>query len=710
MITVNTRTLTAGLAVALCTASVLATENNNETENDRELEAAENALETVVVTAKSYRTTGTKSDLPAMQAPMSFEVYSADLLNLRQVDSVNDALRYVAGITPENRATVTIFDQYNIRGFESSRNFYDGLALQTNNLWNLTPQVDAFATDSVEVLKGPTSVLYGSAPPGGMINQVAKQPMDGQYTHLRLRAGSFALRELGVDHNGELGQSVNYRLIALGRERDGQMRTTQEERYVFAPSATWRASSATTIQFNAYYQDDPAMIPSTPLPGPGTVFAAEFGELDAKAYAGDANWNSLAREVTMLGYKLNHEFSDALTFLQKFRHTEATLLQRNTYHQALNGAELIRNAYLTDEAISGYAVDNQIAWHLEMGGLQHKFLFGLDYQTLGSDIIYQDTFGVGTPTINLAQPNYRQMQRDAITENFQYRQTNDIAQQQLGLYAQNEMRLGSFTVLANLRRDKFTSEDNADFGGAPGTTDIDQQETSGRLAGIYAFSSGWAPYISYAESFEPTAGVDTFTGEAFKPTTAKQIEAGAKFQNSASTVAFTAALFDIAQQNVVVNTPDFLQRTQRGELSSQGIELALTARISEAIELITSYGYQNVEVSDNPLDTSLEGKSPVWVSDQQASLWGTYYFHPAASFSLGLRHIGESQVDALNTATVPSYTLLDVAGQFAINSSVSLALSVSNLADKRYVGACFDRNNCWMGAARNAELSLNVNF
>lgn len=129
---------------------------------------AEIALPEVVVSGSGYRTTGTKSDLTPMQAPMSYEVYDNELLTARQVDSVNEALRYVPGVTPESRSTVTIFDQYTIRGFESYRNYYDGLPLQYNGLWNLVPQVDVFATQSVEVLKGPTSVLYGSAPPGGM--------------------------------------------------------------------------------------------------------------------------------------------------------------------------------------------------------------------------------------------------------------------------------------------------------------------------------------------------------------------------------------------------------------------------------------------------------------------------------------------------------------------------------------------------------------
>ncbi|CAN0586394.1 unnamed protein product, partial [Laminaria digitata] len=151
--------LTGALLLALCQSTAVAAEENTP------------ALEELVVYGAGYRTTGTKSDLLPMDAPMSYEIYDGELLARRQVDTVNEALRYVPGVTPENRGTVTIFDQYTIRGFDSYYNYYDGLPLQYNNLWNLVPQVDAFATETIEILKGPTSVLYGSAPPGGMVNQ-----------------------------------------------------------------------------------------------------------------------------------------------------------------------------------------------------------------------------------------------------------------------------------------------------------------------------------------------------------------------------------------------------------------------------------------------------------------------------------------------------------------------------------------------------------
>jgi len=438
------------------------------------------------------------------------------------------------------------------------------------------------------------------------------------------------------------------------------------------------------------------------------VAAADWGALDSDAYAGDKNWNNVDKTVTLLGYKVNHQLTDSLTFLQNARYTDGELLQRNTYHFSPAGQVLNRSAYRTDESIEGFTVDNQLAWEVALAETRHKFLFGIDYQQLDSDVTYRDTFGTATPTIDLANPDHDQFDVSTIEDNFVYTQTNDIEQEQLGFYLQDEIQWRALTVLANLRRDHYESTDKADFNGAPGTTEIDQEETTGRLAAIFALTNGWSPYASYATSYEPTSGTDSNTGKAFEPTTAEQYEVGLKF--SRGDTEFTAAVFDITQENVVVNTPDFLQKTQTGEVTSEGFELALRTRLTDSFDLQASYNKQDVEVSKNPLNPSLVGKTPVWVADKQASLWTTHYVNNNLDISFGVRHVGESQVDAQNTDTVPSYTLVDMATSYAINDKARLGLTVNNLTDKRYVGACFDSNNCWMGNERSAELSMHVDW
>ncbi|MDY0963727.1 TonB-dependent siderophore receptor [Massilia sp. CFBP9026] len=669
----------------------------------------------VVVTATGYRTTGTKSDLKPLEAPMSYEVYDTELLSARQADSVNEALRYVPGVTPESRATVTIFDQYTIRGFESYRNYYDGLPLQYDGLWNLVPQVDAFATGSVEVLKGPVSVLYGSAPPGGMVNQTAKQPHSKQETTVRARVGTNALRELALDATGPLSKDVDYRLVALARERDGQQATTEEERRLVAPSVTWRIGASTRLNVNLYYQDDPALIPSTPLPAVGTLHDAPYGRLDADAFAGDAGWSGMQRETTLAGWKFEHAFNDKASFLQNFRYTKANGFQRNTYNNGLapDDRTLRRSAYFTDEEMHGWVIDNQFALRFDTGPLRHRVLAGLDYQRLRTGVGYGDTLGTATPSIDLGAPNHHLFDTAALPFGF-YTENHAIRQSQLGLYLQDEARVGALTLLAGVRRDRYRSEDDArtSYDGFPsaGITEIRQYRTSGRVAAIYQLGNGLAPYLNYSTSFEPTSGVDTETGEAFKPTTAKQFEGGLKYRSQDGATQLTAAYFDIKKRNVVVNTPDFGKYTQNGEVRSKGMEVSWNQAITDRLDLTLGLTHLDMQVTENEQNTALVGKTPVWVAEKQASLWVNYKPLDRLDLSAGARYVGESQMDALNTGIVPSYTVFDAAAMFRLDKTWRIGLTASNLGDKRYVGACFDTDNCWMGAERSVELSLHATF
>lgn len=707
----------AGVPAAVAAAPVADAEAVADEAQVTDSAQADEAVEHLLVVGSGYRSTATKSSLTAFEAPMSVSVIDQELLAMRQADSVNAALRYVSGITPESRSTVTIFDQYTIRGFESYRNYYDGLPLQANGLWNLYPQVDAFATDSIEVVKGPTSVLYGSAPPGGMVNQIAKQPTAVAATTLRARTGSNALAELALDSTGPLaGDDLNYRVIALGRDQDGQQQTTEEQRLLFAPSLAWQPTARTSLITSLYYQRDPQMIPSTPLPALGTLYPASYGELEADAYAGDQNWNSYDRDVLMAGYKLSHQLTSDWSLLQNFRYTDAEALQRNMYNNGLasDGRTLLRSAYFTDEAMDGWVIDNQLAGNLRLLASDHRLLLGIDYQTLDSTVAYGDTLGTDTPAIDLANPDYRQVDAAALPVDY-YSEQHRIKQRQLGFYLQDEVAIGQLTLVAGLRHDRYDSSDDVAnvYAGFPygSQTEIDQSETSGRLAAIYALPFGLSPYLNYSESFEPTSGVDSLTGAAFKPTTAKQYEAGLKYQRDG--VQLTAAWFDLIKQNVVVNSADYMRYTQTGEIESKGLELEGRADLGAHLELIANYSYLDMAITDNDLDPALVGNTPVWVADQQASLWANYYLDallPGVMVGAGWRYVGDSYLDAANSDSVPGYSLIDVAASYAISDSYLLGLSVSNLSDKRYVGACWDASNCWMGAERSMELSLTASF
>ena len=695
------------LAIAVATSPVA------QEQEDESLEHIE------VNPMQSYRSTATKSSLRPIDSPVSISVIDQELLQLRQAQTVSEALRYSSGVTTESRPTITIFDQFTIRGFDTYQTFYDGLPLLSNNSWNLYPQVDSFATESLEILKGPASSLYGLVPPGGMINQVAKYPKDENETLIRAAVGSDSLFELGLDTTGQLTDNARYRVVALGRKQDGFQDTTENERYTIAPSVTIDLSKATELTLSAYYQDDPQMVPSTPLPGVGTLYEAPYGKLDASVYAGDENWNSYSREVLMLGYKLNHEFNDNWSVLQKFRYTDADALQQNTYHSGTptDDIYLTRSAYLTDEEIDGVTVDTQVAGFVQTGDLAHNLLFGVDYQNSDSTVAYRDTSTTDTPELDLSNIDNDLFDVSSLPLDF-YQEDHVIDIEQIGFYLQDEIRIDNFTFLLNGRYDQFESTDVAanvyagfEYGS---TTEIDQNEFSGRVAAMYTFDSGWRMYANYSESFEPVSGTDSVTGEAFKPTTADQVEVGTKYISGDGATTFTGAYFVLTKQNVVVNTSDFAQYTQNGEVESKGVELELSTKVTNALSLQANATLLDLEVTEDTLDPDVVGKTPVWVAEESASVWANYFFDDALDglmLGAGVRYVGETQADKYNTDTVPSYTLVDAVLSYDMPEyDLKLTGSVSNLTDKEYVGACYDTNNCWYGAQRRFEVGIEKRF
>ncbi|MFT7338354.1 MAG: iron complex outermembrane receptor protein, partial [Marinobacter maritimus] len=336
-------------------------------------------LDELAVYGDTYRSTATKTSLQPEDTPQSISVLDQQALQMRDADSVAAALRYSPGVNTELRGgAVGRLDLFSIRGFINYQNYYDGMQLLYND-WNLQPQIDLLAVEQVEVFRGPTSTLYGSMPPGGMVNLISKKPTAGSSNKIELATGSRNLNEASVESSGQLGNpDLSYSLVGLARTRDGQAETAEEERYMVAPSLDWQISDDTLVNFNLYYQKDPEMGIYTSLPASGLFLSNPNGELDTDAFSGDSNWNQFEKEVLLAGYKINHNINNNWNFLQNFRYTDAEAFQTNTYGTGLaaDGRTLSREAYLTDEATTGFTIDNQVSGRFQTGAAEHNLLVG----------------------------------------------------------------------------------------------------------------------------------------------------------------------------------------------------------------------------------------------------------------------------------------------------------------------------------------------
>ncbi|MCJ8338676.1 MAG: TonB-dependent siderophore receptor [Pseudomonadales bacterium] len=698
-------TLTVAIAAGICTTNIQAADTDSE-------------ISTLVVYGGTYRNTASKSALDPEETPQGITILDREHLDKRAADSINKALRYAPAVNTELRGgSVTRMDQFNIRGFSNDVNFYDGLPLQYND-WNLQPQIDAATLEQIEIFKGPTSVLYGSMPPGGMVNIIAKQPSAESKNSVEVSTGTQKLRRASISSQGKLADSeqLSYTLTAVAKHQDGQAVTSKEKRYALATAVNMQVTEDTLVNFNLYHQQDPAAGIYNAHPSAGTVFSNINGQLPTDSYAGDANWNTYDRDVTLIGYKISHNINDDWSFLQNVKYMDAEVLQKNTYSTSLDADQrtLNRRAYLTDESSSSFAMDNQLSGKITVGKLEHNVLIGADVAKLNSKIKYED---VATASIDLFNPNHHLIDPNMDISNSVYSSDFTITKKQVGVYLQDQIRIDNLVLIAGGRYDNFKSTEKGKKYNATVDTELKQHQFSGRIGALYTFNNGISPFASYAQSFEPVSGSDK-NGNAFVPATADQIEIGLKYSPLENDTAITVSAFRIVKDKNITRDPDggAYDKIQAGEITSQGIELAISTALSTNLSMDFNATLMDMEFTK---DSDLQGKTPIWVAEESASLWLNYDLPNAlladSQMGLGVRYVGKTQLDTQNSGTVPGYTLVDLSFSTELGNmnknltGANFNLSVNNLFDKRY-GSCYDANNCWFGAARSIEAKLKFPF
>ncbi|EAR10801.1 TonB-dependent siderophore receptor [Reinekea blandensis] len=685
---------------------------------------ANEVLDLLEVTAEVYRNTATKTALEPEETPQGISVIDGDQIKAHDADTLSQALRYAPGVTTEVRGgAVTLFDTFTIRGFGVNRSYYDGLVLPYLNGWNLQAQIDPVAIEQVEVFKGPTSVLYGTMPPGGMVNIISRAPTRTPETQIDLSAGSHQHVSAAIDTAGALGNTdLSYRLIAKGSHRAGQVDTTEEQTYLIAPSVDWQVSERTLINLNAYYQNDPAMGMNSAIPASGMLYDNPNGTTDPTTFVGDKNWNKLSREVFRVGYKLSHTLADDWTFLHNGAYTDASLAQKNTYHRSAsfdeNTGTLGRNIYSTDETLTGLTLDNQLSGRLFTGPVEHNLLLGLDYQQLKGNADYREfqTSNSDFYLFNIFEPNNDLLDPDTLTE--VYQQDDDVSVQQLGAYAQNQLRWQNLVLIAGARYDDYQSESIVTAASTT-KTEADHQQWSYRVGALYELAYGAAPFASFATSFEPATGQDD-EGNGYDPELGQQIEAGVKFVSGNEAVNLSGSYFHITKSDALVANPadPYGAQLQVGELVSKGVELGSRVALSPDWTVQAGYAYTDMTITDDA-NGGLEGKTPIWVPEHSAQLWTQYRLSrgwlQGTRLGGGVRYVGDMQIDSVNSDTVPASTVYDLSVGYELAyllpmlDGSSINLMVNNVTDETTY-RCYDTDNCWYGAERTVTANLNLAF
>jgi iron complex outermembrane receptor protein len=587
-----------------------------------------------------------------------------------------------------------------IRGFEAWDRYSGKGAFYLNGLRTPNGAYEPYGLERIEVMRGAASILYGQGQPSGIVNLVTKRPTEQPVREVMLQGGSFDRKVGAFDLGGPANddKTLLYRFTGLIRDANSQIDFSKDDRVFFAGAVTWRPTDATNIMIYGNYQKDRYRYNSG-LPPQGSVLPNPNGRIPLTRFLGEPRSDLMnTHEEASIGYNAEHRTDIGWTFRQNFRYDHGsnyrnvlTLLGLQADLRTANRAH-----FYTPRFESALAVDNQAELKATTGPLTHTLLVGLDYRrTSYREKDYWDM----APPIDVYSPVYGQ---PLAPTPFDWDQTNTL--QQTGLYLQDQIKLDRWILTLGGRYDRATTKayDNLL------NTDADQQRDRAftKRAGLgYELEFGLVSYVGYAESFDPLSGT-TFDGTPFKPETGTLHEAGLKFQPQGTNMRLTAAIFDLRRQNVLAPDPDpthLFESIQIGEVTSRGLELEAVASLTNNLNLTAAYTYNDVKITKSSNIDDTLGKRPIATPRHMASLWADYTIREGAlnglGFGGGVRYVGASAGDDLNTFEVPAYTLVDAMIRYDVNNW-RFSVNATNLFDKYYVPACYSKAVCAAGHTR----------
>ncbi|AUU89173.1 ferrioxamine B receptor FoxA [Phytobacter diazotrophicus] len=666
--------------------------------------------ETVVVTSQ-MQSGATKLETPDIETPQSVSIVTRQQYEEQGATSVRQAVGYTPGVYANQIGASNRFDYIVLRGFSdgSLDNIYlDGLKMMGDTNSHSSLVVDPWFLDSIEVVRGPASVLYGRSSPGGIVALNSRKPSFDPGGEIKVFAGNNNQRGAAFDVTGPVDDNdrVAVRLTGMTRYADSQFDPLKEERYALMPSLTWRITDSTRLDLMAYLHRDPEGGSHSGLPYEGTVVPHAGQKISNTFYEGEDDYDKYDRRENMVGYNFEHAFDSGWSVRQKLRYLHTKVNLNQVYAAGwLNDTELNRGYSGSDEKMNAITLDNQLDGSVETGPVNHRLLMGVDYQRRSNNVAgYYGAF----PAIDAFNPVYG-ADPDYIT---QY-SSEKHKLEQTGIYVQDQMSLNKWRLTLGGRHDQVKVTNVNKLNDTSDT--LDQGHYSSRAALLYLFDNGIAPYVSYSTAFTPTSFTDE-NGKILEPMKGKQWEAGLKFEPEGTQTMYSASVFRINQKNIATKEEPTDPYRSIGEIESEGVELEAVGQLTDSLRLQAAYTYTDIRYKKSSPEE--QGKRAVYAPRNQASAWLSYDVKSGPLDGLtvgsGVRYVNGLTSDRQNTHTLPSYTLVDLAVGYDLSKvglkGLSAQVNVNNLTDKSYIAACNSLSYCYFGAERSIVGSLSYKF
>ncbi len=616
---------------------------------------------------------GGKVATSLLNTPASVSVITEKEVEQRSASTTEELLQYTPGVITDYYGTDDRNDYFLIRGFQATT-YRDGLTLGSMRGVREEP----FAYERVEVLRGANSTLFGPADPGGSVNFVTKQPRFNRFGEVYATYGSFNHMETGLD-TGDANEdkTLAYRFTGKFQDSDREYDHSQDDNNFLMGGLTWAPTAFTsaTLVVDHLRQDN------TPNSG-GYPMDREY---DRDEFFGEPSYNFHDVERTNVSANFTHDFDNGFVLRSNLRHSDLSDEYGYVYISDASGhtGTVVDRGYLGSDSEAEQLNGNlMLQYDARFENIDSSSTVGVEYLDASAENV--SVYG-SAASIDVSNPIYRGVSPAIVYQDKDQDSTikSVFLQQNLSFYER-------FIVTVGVRNDSMDVSETDHLYGTKTSDDFSENSFRGALT--YIVNDEVSTYVSYVESVAPPEVGTT-------PERGKQYEVGVKYSPLAINALFSAAVYELTQEDVataVVQSNGLIEQQTVGEQRVRGLDLEAKAELTENLSLIGGYSYMDTEVLRGALQSwtgsgyeavSIKGNELVSVPKHSASLW-SYYSVPGTDVSVGLgaRYVGSYYFgDFNNTGESDSTTLFDAAFNYQIAKGTDLAVNVSNLFDEQHV-------------------------
>ncbi|HEY4540997.1 MAG TPA: TonB-dependent siderophore receptor [Noviherbaspirillum sp.] len=625
-----------------------------------------------------------KTPVPLRDIPQSITVINRAVLEAQNATSLTEALRNVPGITLGAGEGGVIGDNINIRGNSARTDIYlDGMRDRAQYAR------ETFFLESVEVLKGPSSVLFGRGSTGGVINQVSKEAKLRDFNEVSAGIGTDSTYRTTADINRKLSDTSAFRVSAVAHTNESTRDVIESTRYGVAPTLGFGIGTPTEVTISTLHQRrDEIPDYGFPFDANGANGAPAATGNPAKPISTNRDYffgytdDEFDQDVDIATLRVTHKFSPNLTLRNQTQYSKAGIHAMPTTITAA-GVRNRRERDIDDQSLFN---QTDLIAKFDTGAIKHTLVTGIElgreeYENQGYD-------WDGETNQSLTAPIYGPMPA-SVTRSSGTLTKNSA--NTVGVYVNDTIELNKqWKLVGGLRWDRFAFKgwERTNTGAV---TELSQTDTmlSHRAGVVYQPSEIESYYLSYGTSFNPSAESITLQTANLNidPEENRSIELGAKWELMGGNLGLSTALFRIDKKNAR-SRDTFNNVVGSGETRVNGFEIGATGRITKNWQVFGGYTYLDGEIInlfENSGGASVPRSGNVLPNTPKhsASLWTTYRFASGWEIGGGAVYSDKRFGNNANSAQLPSYTRYDATLAY-ITKKYDVRLNLQNLSDKEY--------------------------